>query len=99
IHCVNYPQDVGTDTFREWNHSRNLVGPMLNPVLFNNGYHTVHHLKPGVHWSELPALHAQHVHHIDPSLLVRSWMRYVGYTYFVRPFVRGGQARAGIERA
>jgi fatty acid desaturase len=99
IQCVNYVQHVETDAFSEWDHSRNFLSPILNAVLFNNGYHTVHHLKPGVHWSELPALHAQHAHKIDPSLLVRSWMRYVGYTYFVRPFVRAGDVHAGVGPA
>jgi len=73
---------------------------VLNALLFNNGYHTVHHFKPGVHWSQLPALHKQYAHHIDPSLLVPSWLRYFGYTYFVRPFRSGARPwlAAGQER-
>jgi len=86
IQSVNYLQHIETDAFSDWNHSRNFVSRTLNVLLFNNGYHTVHHLKPGVHWSELPRLHAQYAHLIDPSLLQGSWLRYVGYTYFVRPF-------------
>ncbi len=86
IQSINYLQHVETDAYSDWNHSRNFVSPLLNALLFNNGYHTVHHLKPGVHWSELPRLHAQYAGQIDRSLHVGSWMRYVGYTYFVRPF-------------
>lgn len=89
IQSVNYLQHIETDAFSEWNHSRNFVSWTLNTLLFNNGYHTVHHLKPGVHWSELPRLHAQYADRIHPSLLVPSWLRYVGYTFFVRPFTRG----------
>jgi fatty acid desaturase len=88
IQVVNYLQHIETDAFSDWNHSRNFVSRTLNVLLFNNGYHTVHHLKPGVHWSELPRLHAQHAEKIHPSLLQGSWLRYVGYTYFVRPFTR-----------
>jgi beta-carotene hydroxylase len=95
IQCVNYLQHVETDSFSDWNHSRNFVGPVLNALLFNNGYHTVHHLKPGVHWSQLPELHREHAHKIDPALLQRSWLRYVGYTYFVRPFTRPAAAFPG----
>src|SRR5712671_2676716 len=79
-------QHIETDADSEWNHSRNFVGPVLNGLLFNNGYHTVHHLKPGVHWSELPKLHAEYEQRIHPSLLVDSWMKYIGRTYFMRPF-------------
>jgi beta-carotene hydroxylase len=89
IQSVNYLQHVETDAFSEWNHSRNFVSRTLNALLFNNGYHTVHHLKPGVHWSQLPALHEKYADRIHPALLQPSWLRYVGYTYFVRPFTSG----------
>ena len=62
------------------------MSPVLNALLFNNGYHTVHHLKPGVHWSQTPELHAQHVAKIHPSLLVKSWWGWMFHTFFVRPF-------------
>ena len=91
IQCVNFLQHVETDAQSEWNHSRNFVSPMLNLLLFNNGYHTVHHWKPGVHWSLTPKLQAEVAGKIHPDLLVKSWLRYVGYTYFVRPFTRGGR--------
>jgi beta-carotene hydroxylase len=88
IQTVNYIQHVETETESEWNHSRNFVSPVLNTLLFNNGYHTVHHLKPGVHWSQIPGLHAQHVHKIHPDLLVRSWWMYMLKTFFGRPLVK-----------
>jgi beta-carotene hydroxylase len=88
IQVINYLQHIETDAYSDWNHSRNFVSKTLNLLLFNNGYHTVHHLKPGLHWSELPRLHAEHAGKIHPSLLQESWMRYVGHTYFVRPFSR-----------
>jgi len=88
IQVVNYLQHIETDAYSDWNHSRNFVSKTLNLLLFNNGYHTVHHLKPGLHWSELPRFHAQHAGKIHPSLLQESWIRYVGHTYFVRPFSR-----------
>jgi len=91
IQCVNFLQHIETDADSEWNHSRNFVGPVLNGLLFNNGYHTVHHLKPGVHWSELPQLHAPYAERIHPSLLERSWLRYFGRTYLWRP-IAGMQA-------
>ena len=88
IQVVNYLQHIETDAFSDWNHSRNFVSRTLNTLLFNNGYHTVHHLKPGVHWSELPRLHGEYRARIHPALLQESWLGYVGYTYFVRPFTQ-----------
>ena len=73
IQMFNYVQHIEVDTGSKWNHSRNFVSPVLNTLLFNNGYHTVHHDKPGVHWSQTPELHAQVAHNIHPELLVRSW--------------------------
>jgi hypothetical protein len=81
-------QHVEADAESEWNHSRNFVSPVLNALLFNNGYHTVHHLTPGVHWSQTPELHAKHVAKIHPSLLVKSWWGWMAYTFFIRPFTR-----------
>ena len=50
----NYLQHVHADEESEINHSRNFVGPVLNLLLPNNGYHTAHHLSPGTHWSKMP---------------------------------------------
>ena len=86
IQVFNYVQHVETDAHSEWNHSRNFVSPVLNALLFNNGYHTVHHLTPGVHWSETPALHAKHVGKIHPALLVGSWWGWMFKTFLLRPF-------------
>ncbi len=87
IQCFNYVQHVETNTGSKWNHSRNFVSPVLNALLFNNGYHTVHHHKPGVHWSQTPALHRELAPNIHPSLLERSWWRYMAFTFLARPFL------------
>ncbi|MGB5503574.1 MAG: fatty acid desaturase, partial [Polyangiales bacterium] len=50
------------------NHSRNIVGPVMNWFLFNNGLHTVHHENPGLHWSKAPTAHATIADQIDPRL-------------------------------
>jgi beta-carotene hydroxylase len=39
--------------------SRNFTGRVGNWLFFNNGYHTAHHLRPSMHWSALPLLHAE----------------------------------------
>jgi beta-carotene hydroxylase len=82
IQCTNYLQHIEADKYSRWNHSRNFEGWWLNTLLFNNGYHTVHHHKPGVHWSQTSALHAEVRDQIDPALLVPSMPYFVFDTYF-----------------
>jgi beta-carotene hydroxylase len=88
IQAFNYLQHVELDHQSAWNHSRNFVSPVLNALLFNNGYHTVHHFKPGVHWSQTPKLHAEHEAKIHPDLKVRSW-----WAFIFKTFVLGKSAR------
>jgi hypothetical protein len=83
---INYIQHVHTDEESQYNHSRNFTG-LYNRFLLNNGYHTVHHEKPGLHWSQLPAEHEKIKHLIDPSLNLRSLGWYIIKTYFLAPFI------------
>jgi fatty acid desaturase len=96
IQCTNYLQHIECDPDSKWNHSRNYEGWLLNTVLFNNGYHTVHHLKPGIHWSETPKLHAEHRSKIDPELLVPSMPWFIFDMYFLSPL--RGQLRRPIRK-
>jgi beta-carotene hydroxylase len=82
VMVFNYVQHVHADEESEWNHSRNFVG-FLNVMLFNNGYHTVHHDKMGTHWSETPAVHATVAHNIHPDLIERSFWGYIFRVYFL----------------
>jgi beta-carotene hydroxylase len=82
VMLLNYVQHVHADEESEYNHSRNFMG--ANLFLFNNGYHTAHHMRAGVHWSEIPAEHAKIAHLIDPSLIEPSL---VGF--FWRVYVMG----------
>ena len=53
-----------------WQNSRNITGRWFNFFFFNVGFHTVHHLRPTLHWSELPAYHAREIApRIDPRLV------------------------------
>lgn len=54
---TNYLQHVGCDPASEHDHSRNFVSPLFNWFVFDNGYHTVHHEHPSLHWSCYRALH------------------------------------------
>ena len=55
----------------------------VNLFLFNNGYHTAHHIKASTHWSETPAAHAKIADQINPELNEKSFWGYVIRTYVI----------------
>lgn len=79
---VNLIQHDGCDMTSEHNHSRNFGSRLLNWFSVNAGYHTAHHNRAGLHWSELPASHAEHVApKMDPALMQPSLLWYLAKTY------------------
>jgi len=96
----NYVQHVHADEESEYNHSRNIVGPALNTMLFNNGLHTAHHERAGIHWSETPKAHKKMEHLIDPVLNERTFWGYIIRSYFLAPFnkKRFGTRSMRLER-
>ncbi len=83
----NYVQHVHANEESEFNHSRNFTG-FLNFMLFNNGYHTIHHEVAGLHWSKVPVEHKKIEHLIEPSLLERSFWWFIFRNYFLGLFSR-----------
>lgn len=81
----NYIQHIHCDENSKYNHSRNVVSPRMNFFMFNNGYHTVHHMRPLAHWSELKALHEKVSDQIDPSLNEPSFTWMMIRMYLVAP--------------
>lgn len=79
---INLIQHDATDMASEWNHSRNFVGRAFNWIMCNNGYHTIHHNRAGLHWSELAEAHRREVApRIDPRLDEPSMVLYLLRTY------------------
>lgn len=69
IITMNLLQHDGCDETSDFNHSRNFVGRLVNWFTFNNGFHGMHHMRPGLHWSLLPAAHERELApHIHPNL-------------------------------
>lgn len=56
---ATYAHHAGRSTATHSVASNNMVQPFYNWVTGNLGLHTAHHTRPGVHWSELPALHEE----------------------------------------
>jgi fatty acid desaturase len=64
------------------NTSRNFTGWFTNLIYFNNGFHSVHHLFPTMHWSELPKAHKKLYHSkITSSLEQDNMQLYIWKTY------------------
>ncbi|HEY4119305.1 MAG TPA: fatty acid desaturase [Byssovorax sp.] len=79
---INLIQHDRCDTTSEWNHSRNFVGRGFNWIMCNNGYHTIHHNRAGLHWSVLDDAHAREVvPRIDPLLDEPSMVLYLLRAY------------------
>lgn len=53
--------------------SMNTVGNWLNFWIFNQGYHSVHHRYPGVHWSQIPDK-LDFMQKVEPDVIVPYWM-------------------------
>jgi len=82
----NYVQHVHANEESKWNHSRNFTG-FLNFLLFNNGYHTIHHHRAGLHWNKVPEAHKEIEKNIDPILLERSFWWYIVRSYLLSIFI------------
>jgi fatty acid desaturase len=61
------------------------TGPVLAWIYWNGNYHTAHHLRPNVHWSQLPQVHEEErdsIAHLSPSYrsfhwaVIRSFLRH-----------------------
>ncbi len=79
---TNYWQHDGCDESHRYNHSRSFTGKLLNYFAFNNGYHGMHHDKPGLHWSLLPEYHEKEIApYIHPNLARESLGAYLWETH------------------
>lgn len=75
---INYCQHDGCDPDHPYNHSRNFVGHLENWLLFNNGFHGMHHLEHNLHWSLLRQAHYEQVApHVHPDLDEPSLLGYM----------------------
>ena len=88
VMIFNYVQHVHADEESEIDHSRNFTNAVLNFTLFNNGFHTVHHDKAGVHWSKAPEEHKKIEHLIEPKLIeTHGFWWYIFRVYFLALFI------------
>lgn len=71
---ATYEHHAGCDTADHLHASVNRDNRIYNWLSGNLGLHTAHHMRPGIHWSLLPQIHAQIAHRIPESqILTRFW--------------------------
>jgi fatty acid desaturase len=71
---ATYEHHAGHHATDHYTASVNREDRLLNILSWNLGYHTAHHLRPGVHWSQLPQLHASIRHRVpEEQLLSTFW--------------------------
>ncbi len=98
---ATYAHHSDRDTASHFVACNNILQPFYNVLTGNLGYHTAHHLKPGVHWSKLPALHAEIAAKIPSEAYVEPGVpwRWMGKSFTlaaVTPSVEGAPV-AGAE--
>lgn len=64
-----YQQHSGLATDNHYLASRNMEHPLYNLTSWNLGYHTAHHIYPGLHWTRLPEIHARIRRRIPGTLI------------------------------
>jgi len=89
---TNYLQHVGCDHASADDHSRNAVSRWMNWLVFEAGYHTVHHEHPGSHWSAYPAMHAARATRIAPHLNQGTLLGFCVRRYLLDPLRSRGNA-------
>jgi fatty acid desaturase len=53
--------------------SINTAGNWLNLFIFNQGYHSLHHRYPGIHWTQIPDK-LDYMRQVEPGVIVPYWM-------------------------
>ena len=85
---ATYDHHAGLESDDDFCASYNNMNSLFNLFTGNLGYHTAHHHKQGMHWSELPALHEKIKHKIPKELYRTSYWDVLSYVPVVRNFLR-----------
>lgn len=70
---ATYGHHTGLDAEDPYAATFNILDPVYNFCAWNLGYHTAHHLRPGLHWTSLPAFHDKIGEKIPGALIKEQW--------------------------
>jgi beta-carotene hydroxylase len=86
----NLFQHSGCDPTAPHTLGRNFTSPIENLLFLNGGYHSVHHLSPSIHWSDLQREHWRRFgDRVPRHLMQRSVILYFFDRYILRGFRTG----------
>ncbi|CAN7673823.1 fatty acid desaturase [Trinickia sp. LjRoot230] len=68
-----YAHHSGLPIGDDFSASRTNTGKLYNWLTWNAGYHAAHHIRQALHWSELPAFHAELAHRMPAQLQGNRW--------------------------
>ena len=95
---VNLLQHDGCYPQSPYAHSRNFTSSLGNWFFFNNGYHTIHHLRPHLHWSKLPKAHDRLIKpHLSQQLEVKSILTFVWTQYLFKPSTSTNEKSTNLD--
>lgn len=63
----------GLDTPDKYGASYTITDRLYNLLAWNLGYHTAHHVRPGLHWSRLPQFHKKICNDIPEANIYHYW--------------------------
>lgn len=70
---TTYNHHAGLDSQDAYKATYNILSPAYNICSWNLGFHTAHHLRPGLHWTNLPKFHDRISQKIPAELVSREW--------------------------
>jgi fatty acid desaturase len=76
----------GTDPDAKLTCSLNYLNRIEGWIFLNGGYHTMHHINPNVHWSQLPGQHRIHVEPFIDRKCIRGSMVIDTLRQYFNPF-------------
>ncbi len=73
------------------NLSKNYTNAIENFLFLNGGYHTIHHMYPRIHWSQLPKMHEKYIApFIKKELVLNSMIIDTYQSYFKKDLSKEG---------
>lgn len=86
VNLQNYYEHFGADPRSRFTDSVSHYGRLYNLLTFNDGHHQEHHLRPQLHWRQMPQVRQQHAEQLaQVQRIVSPVPAIVGFLHRTRP--------------